>query len=82
MAWDHLPALNAGLVFDRDEAAVQAVLRRAQALDEADWLRMSQAGRRHVQQQLDPVKLAERVWQAMTAAVPVDEAKVLAEEPK
>lgn len=82
LAWDHLPALNAGLVFDRDEAAVQAVLRRAQALDQADWLRMSQAGRRHVQQQLDPVKLAERVWQAMTAAVPVDEAKVLAEEPK
>jgi len=43
---------------------------------------MSQANQRHVQQQLDPVKLAERVWQAMTAAVPVDEAKVLAEEPK
>ena len=66
LAWDHLQAFGAGFVFDRNEASVCEVLRRAQALDSAKWQQMSSNGRRFVEQQLDPVKLGDKVWQVLT----------------
>jgi len=65
LAWDHLESFGAGLVFDRTEASVCEVLRKAQALDSLAWEQMSWYGRQYVEQQLDPVKLGERVWQML-----------------
>jgi glycosyltransferase involved in cell wall biosynthesis len=65
LAWDHLDALGAGFVFERTEASVCEVLRKAQALDRLEWERMSRIGRHYVEQQLDPVKLGDRVWQVL-----------------
>jgi len=66
LAWDHLESHGAGFVFDRTETSVCDVLRKAQALDRQDWELMSFKGRQYVEQQLDPVKLGEQVWHAMT----------------
>lgn len=74
LAWDHLDTVGAGLVFDRTEASVRGVLRTAQTLDRQAWGRMSQQGRQYVEQQLNPVKLGERVWQALAQTAPVKEA--------
>jgi glycosyltransferase involved in cell wall biosynthesis len=65
LAWDHLEAFGAGFVFDRTEASVCDVLRKAQSLDSLEWERMSWNGRQYVEQQLDPVKLGEQVWQVL-----------------
>ena len=45
LAWDHLESVGAGFVFDRTEASVCEVLRKAQSLDSLEWERMSQNGR-------------------------------------
>ena len=66
LAWDHLEELGAGLVFDRNEASVCEVLRKAQALDRLTWEQMSRNCRQYVEQQLDPVKLGDEVWQVLT----------------
>jgi glycosyltransferase involved in cell wall biosynthesis len=66
LAWDHLESFGAGFVFDRTQASVCDVLRKAQALDSSEWERMSRNGRQYVEQQLDPVKLGKRVWQVLT----------------
>lgn len=66
LAWDHLQAAQAGFVFDRNEASVLDVLNKAQALDRAEWLQMSATCRQYVEQQLDPVKLGDKVWQVLT----------------
>ncbi|MDP1667300.1 MAG: glycosyltransferase family 4 protein [Methylobacter sp.] len=65
LAWDHLEAFEAGFVFDRTEASVCEVLRKAQTLNSVEWERMSRNGRQYVEQQLDPVKLGEQVWQVL-----------------
>ncbi|MDO9267824.1 MAG: glycosyltransferase family 4 protein [Methylobacter sp.] len=65
LAWDHLEAFEAGFVFDRTEASVCEVLRKAQTLNSVEWKRMSRNGRQYVEQQLDPVKLGEQVWQVL-----------------
>ena len=70
LAWDHLESSGAGLVFDRTEASVCAVLRKAQSLlDSREWEQMSWNGRQYVQHLLDPVKLGDQVWQALTSRV-------------
>jgi glycosyltransferase involved in cell wall biosynthesis len=69
LAWDHLEAAGAGFVFDRTEAAVCEVLHKAQALDKVEWERMSSNGRQYVEQQLDPVKLGDRVWRVLKGSV-------------
>jgi glycosyltransferase involved in cell wall biosynthesis len=66
LAWDHLETFGAGFVFERNEASVRDVLARAQALDHAEWQQMSANGRQYVEQQLDPVKLGDKVWQVLT----------------
>lgn len=66
LAWDHLQAQGAGLVFERNEESVRSALRQAQALDRKGWEQMSANGRRYVEQQLDPVKLGDQVWRALT----------------
>jgi glycosyltransferase involved in cell wall biosynthesis len=66
LAWDHLESFGAGFVFDRTEASVCEVLRKAQSVgDGLEWERMSWSGRQYVEQQLDPIKLGERVWQVL-----------------
>jgi len=65
LAWDHLESFGAGFVFDRNEASVCEVLRKAQALDSVEWKLMSANGRQYVEQQLDPVKLGDKVWQML-----------------
>ncbi len=65
LAWDHLDSIGAGFVFDRTEASVCAVLRKAQSLENWEWGRMSWNSRYYVEQQLDPVKLGERVWRML-----------------
>jgi glycosyltransferase involved in cell wall biosynthesis len=80
LAWDHLQALGAGFVFDRTEASLRGVLRKAQALDALAWGRMAWNGRRHVEQQLNPAKLGEQVWDALTRPVHVGTGQQLAEE--
>jgi glycosyltransferase involved in cell wall biosynthesis len=66
LAWDHVESVGAGFVFDRTEASVCEVLRKAQSLDSLEWERMSRNGRQYVEQQLDPVKLGDKVWQVLT----------------
>jgi len=65
LAWDHLGSIGAGFVFDRTEASVCEVLRKAQSLEFWEWGRMSWNGRHYVEQQLDPVKLGERIWRVL-----------------
>jgi len=66
LAWDHVESLDAGFIFDRSEASACEILRRAQSLSRADWQRMSGNARRYVEMHLDPVKLGEQVWRALT----------------
>jgi glycosyltransferase involved in cell wall biosynthesis len=66
LAWDHLEGFGVGFVFDRNETSVCNVLRRAQSVNSLDWERMSWSGRNYVERHLDPVKLGDLVWQAMT----------------
>jgi glycosyltransferase involved in cell wall biosynthesis len=66
LAWDHVESINAGFIFDRSEDSACEVLRRAQSLSRTDWQRMSGNARRYVETHLDPVKLGEQVWQALT----------------
>ena len=66
LAWDHLEEFGAGFVFERNEASVCEVLRKAQALDRLIWERMSWNDRQYVEHQLDPVKLGDKVWQVLT----------------
>ena len=66
LAWDHLEASGAGFVFDRNENSVCEVLRKAQALERLTWEQLSWNDRQYVEQQLDPVKLGEKVWQVLT----------------
>ncbi|AEF99833.1 glycosyltransferase family 4 protein [Methylomonas methanica] len=70
LAWDHLASVGAGFVFERNEASVCEALRSAQALDVAQWQAMSKCGRSYVEQQLNPVRLGERVWQVLTQRKP------------
>jgi glycosyltransferase involved in cell wall biosynthesis len=65
LAWDHLGSIGAGFVFDRTEASVCDVLRKAQSLEGWEWGRMSWNGRHYVEQQLDPIKLGERIWRVL-----------------
>ena len=66
LAWDHLEAFGVGFVFDRTEASVCEVLRKAQSVgDGLTWEQMSWNGRQYVEQQLDPVKLGEQIWQVL-----------------
>jgi glycosyltransferase involved in cell wall biosynthesis len=65
LAWDHLESYGTGFVFDRTEASACEALRKAQSLGRWEWERMSFNGRQYVEQQLDPVKLGERVWQVL-----------------
>jgi len=79
LAWDHLESFGAGFVFDRNEASVCDGLRRAQALDKLEWERMSANGRQYVEQELDPVKLGDKVWQVLTKPDQVNLLQKLAE---
>ncbi len=65
LAWDHLESNGAGFVFDRTEVSVCDVLRKVQSLEFWEWGRMSWNGRHYVEQQLDPIKLGERVWRVL-----------------
>ncbi len=65
LAWDHLESIGAGFVFDRTEASVCEVLRKAQSLEGREWGRMSWNCRHYVEQQLDPIKLGDQVWQVL-----------------
>ena len=66
LAWDHLEAFGVGFVFDRTEASVCEALRKAQSVgDGLAWEQMSWNGRQYVEQQLDPVKLGEQIWQVL-----------------
>jgi glycosyltransferase involved in cell wall biosynthesis len=65
LAWDHLEEAGAGLVFERNQTSVCTVLKKAQALDAYEWKNMSILGRRYVEQELDPVKLGDKVWQVL-----------------
>jgi glycosyltransferase involved in cell wall biosynthesis len=65
LAWDHLEALGAGFVFERNEDSVCAALAKAQALDSSEWQQMSLIGRLYVEQELDPIKLGDKVWQML-----------------
>lgn len=66
LAWDHLQVFGAGFVFDRSEVSVCEMLRKAQSLGSLERIQMSARGRQYVEQQLDPVKLGEKVWQVLT----------------
>jgi len=79
LAWDHLESVGAGFVFDRNEASVFEVLRSVQALDSVEWQRMSATCRQYVEQQLDPVKLGDKVWQVLTRPDQTDLHQQLAE---
>jgi glycosyltransferase involved in cell wall biosynthesis len=80
LAWDHLEAFGAGFVFDRTEVSVCEVLRKAQSLDSREWGRMSWNGRQYVEQQLNPVKLGDKVWQVLKSNNQADLPQQLAEE--
>lgn len=65
LAWDHLPSYGAGLVFERDENSVMEVLRKINNIEQAEWEMMSNYGRAYVEQNLHPIKLAEKIWQVL-----------------
>ncbi len=81
LAWNQLEWLEAGFVFDRTEASVCEVLRKAQSLDRSVWENMSRNGRQYVEQQLDPVKLGDKVWQILTKPDQANLPQQLAEGP-
>jgi glycosyltransferase involved in cell wall biosynthesis len=79
LAWDHLDSLGAGFVFERNEESLIEVLHMAQDLDFPAWERMSLNGRRYVEQELDPVKLGDKVWQVLTESCQVSKPQQLQE---
>lgn len=80
LAWDQLESFGAGFVFDRTEASVCDVLRKAQSLECLEWEQMSRYGRQYVEQQLDPIKLGERIWRVLKRSDQADLPQSLAEE--
>lgn len=80
LAWDHLPQIGAGWVFERDQAAVCQVLRAAQAIDAEGWRQMSQSARHHAEQALDAVSLGDRVWRALAEPAELGPVAGLAEQ--
>jgi glycosyltransferase involved in cell wall biosynthesis len=66
LSWNHIESNGAGFNFDRTETSVCEVLRKAQALNMSEWQQMSWNGRHYVEQQLNPIRLGERVWQVLT----------------
>jgi len=72
---------RAGFVFDKTEASVCEVLRKAQSVgDGLEWEQMSWNGRQYVEQQLDPVKLGGQVWQVLKSRDQANLSQQLAEE--
>lgn len=67
LAWDHLPALNAGWVFERNEASVLEVLQKALAISESEWRILSIQARSYVEQHLNPITLGDQVWRILMA---------------
>ena len=67
LAWDHLPALNAGWVFERNEESVLTVLQKALVISDSEWLALSNNARSYVEKHLNPVTLGEQVWQVLTS---------------
>lgn len=65
LAWDHLESAGAGFVFERNEASVCEMLRKAQSLTSSEWKQMSLIGRKYAEQELDPVKLGDKIWQVL-----------------
>ena len=65
LAWDHLESAGAGFVFDRNEASVCVTLHRAQGIDSLEWQQMSLKGRQYVEEELNPIKLGDKVWQEL-----------------
>lgn len=80
LAWDHIQAVGAGMVFERNEASVCDVLRKTQALDVTEWQRLSANGRDYVERQLDPVMLGEQVWRVMMTPMSPNEVPSLSQE--
>ncbi|MDD5277669.1 MAG: glycosyltransferase family 4 protein, partial [Methylovulum sp.] len=68
LAWDDVEPLGTGFVFDRNGTSVGEVLRKAQSLDRLTWEQMAWNARNFAEQQLDALKLGDRVWQALTQA--------------
>jgi glycosyltransferase involved in cell wall biosynthesis len=65
LAWDHLESTGAGFVFERNEASVCVTLYRAQAIDSLEWKQMSLKGRQYVEEELNLIKLGDKVWQEL-----------------
>jgi glycosyltransferase involved in cell wall biosynthesis len=65
LAWDHLESAGAGFVFERNEASVCVALHRAQAIDSLEWKQMSLKGQQYVEEELNPIKLGDKVWQEL-----------------
>ena len=53
------------MVFERDENSVMEVLRKINNIEQAEWEMMSNYGRAYVEQNLHPIKLAEKIWQVL-----------------
>lgn len=66
LAWDGVEAAQTGFRFERSEDSACAALRRAQQLTPEQWTQLSQRARGYVERQLDPVRLGEKVWHALT----------------
>jgi len=79
LAWDHLQKLGAGFVFERNEESVCEALHRVQALELPDWQKMSDLSRQYVVQNLDPIKLGERVSQVLMNTQNKDRQEALTE---
>ncbi|NJD07877.1 MAG: glycosyltransferase family 4 protein [Methylococcaceae bacterium] len=67
LAWDRVEATRTGFRFERSEESASAALQRAQQLTPEQWYELSRRARGYVEHQLDPVRLGNKVWEALAA---------------
>jgi glycosyltransferase involved in cell wall biosynthesis len=66
LAWDHLEAMGAGFVFDRNPDGADAVIRRIAVMSQDHWREMAARARNYAEKNLDINVVAECVWKVLT----------------
>lgn len=62
LAWDHLPACGAGILFDADDGAILAAIAQARSRNAADYAAMATAARHHASTHLALNLTATVLW--------------------
>lgn len=70
LAWDYIEDKHLGFVFERSTSSAREALARVQNTSIHGLQQMGAAARRYAEENLDSNSIAERLWEAITSAIP------------